>query len=40
MAIQIIAQSASAPVLQSNGPVPVPLSQPACQLAGLDVSIA
>lgn len=40
MAIQIIAQSASAPVLQSNGPVPVPLSQPACHLAGLEVSIA
>lgn len=39
MAIQVIAQSATAAVLQDNGVVPVPLSEPACALRGLDVKI-
>ncbi|WP_027211024.1 cupin domain-containing protein [Burkholderia sp. WSM2232] len=38
MSITLIKQSAHA-VLELSGPVPVPLSDPACQTASLDVAI-
>lgn len=38
MAIHVISQSATVP-LEPNGQVPVPLSAPACELKGLDISI-
>jgi uncharacterized cupin superfamily protein len=39
MGIQVIAQSATTPGLQNNGPVPVPLSSPACTTSGIDVQV-
>ena len=38
MAIHVIQQSASA-VLQNQGPVPVPLSEPACELKGFELTL-
>lgn len=40
MGIKIIAHSATAAVLADIGPPAVPLSEPACTLRGLDVTIA
>jgi uncharacterized cupin superfamily protein len=40
MGIQIIAQSATAPVLQDIGKAAIPLSEPACALRGLEVTMA
>lgn len=40
MGIQVISRDTAVSSLKSSGPVAVPLSEPACQIRGMDVSIA